>query len=328
MTAGCVVIGRNESARLPAALASVRVAGLPMVYVDSGSQDDSVRIAREADAPVIQLNPARPFTAARARNEGLDALVSRHADVAFVMFLDGDCQLDPNFVRAALATMAATPGCAIVVGVLAEEQAAPSVYTRMSDLEWSSTGGEIIDFGNLGGIMLARIAAIRAVGGFNTAMIAGEDSELGVRLALSGQCVIKIAAPMATHRADITRFGQWWRRSVRAGQALTHRYRLHGQSRLHDCKRAYWSTLIWGGIVPVAAFALAPATSGLSLLAFVAYGALMGRMMAHYRRAGASVGTAATAALFGTIAKFANFVGLIRFFVHQSRGTTALVEYK
>ncbi len=328
MTTGCVVIGRNEGARLSAALASVIAAGLPVVYVDSGSHDDSVAIARSCGVAIVRLDPARPFTAARARNEGLDALVDDHPDCAFVMFLDGDCQLDNGFVAVAHATFMASPDCAIIVGHLEEAQAASSVYARLNAMEWSSATGIITDFGNLGGIMLARIADIAMVGGFNAAMIAGEDSELGVRLALAGRHVMKIDAPMATHRADIVRFSQWWRRSVRAGQALTHRYRLHGTSRLQDCRRAFWSTLIWGGVVPVSAFLFAPLTSGLSLLLLAAYGALMLRMTYHYRRTGASTGGAARAALFGILGKFANFIGLVRFFIHQARGTTALVEYK
>jgi glycosyltransferase involved in cell wall biosynthesis len=322
---GCVVIGRNEAARLPATLASVKAAGLAMIYVDSGSSDDSVAIAETSGVPVVRLDPARPFTAARARNEGLDAL---SPDATHVMFLDGDCRLDAPFPTKAAAALDTDPDCAIIVGHLHEEQTAPSVYTRLSAIEWSSTTGEIRDFGNLGGIMLARISDVRAVGGFNAAMIAGEDSELGVRLSLAGKRVVKIDAPMATHRADIVRFGQWWRRSVRAGHALAHRYTLHGASRLQDCKRAYWSTIVWGGALPVAAFALAPLTQGLSLLLCAAYGALMIRMTGHFRRAGAGLATAWTAALFGIIAKFANFIGLIRFHIHRARGTTKLVEYK
>jgi glycosyltransferase involved in cell wall biosynthesis len=322
---GCVVIGRNEAARLPATFASVKAAGLAMVYVDSGSSDDSLAIAEAEGVPIVRLDPARPFTASRARNEGLDALTP---DATYVMFLDGDCRLDAEFPAKAAAALDADPDYAIIVGHLQEEQTAPSIYTRLSAIEWSSTTGEIHDFGNLGGIMLARIADVRAVGGFNAAMIAGEDSELGVRLSLAGKRVVKIDAPMATHRADIVRFGQWWQRSVRAGHALAHRYSLHGASRLQDCKRAYWSTILWGGALPVAAFAPAPITQGLSLLLCAAYGALMIRMTGHFRKAGAGLATAGTAALFGIIAKFANFIGLVRFHIHRARGLTKLVEYK
>lgn len=325
---GCVIIGRNEAARLPATFVSVKKADLPMIYVDSGSSDDSVAIANNTGARIVNLDPARPFTAARARNEGLEALIAAQPDCEYVMFLDGDCRLDSSFPQAAASALDCAPDTAIIVGHLREEETTPSIYTRLSAIEWSSSMGEIADFGNLGGIMLARIADVRAVGGFNAAMIAGEDSELGVRLSLAGKRVMKIDAPMATHRADITRFGQWWRRSVRAGHALAHRYMLHGVSRLQDCKRAYWSTIIWGGFIPIAAFLLAPLTQGLSLLLLAAYGLLMIRMMGHFLRSGAGLATAWTAALFGLIAKFANFIGLVRFYVHRARGLTALVEYK
>ena len=328
MSAGCVVIGRNEAERLPATLASVTAAALPAIYVDSGSRDDSVAIAKEQGFRVVHLDPARPFTAARARNEGLDALVSDSPDLDYVMFLDGDCRLDATFVSAAITQMNADPACAIVVGHLSEEATLPSVFADLSALEWSSAIGEITDFGNLGGIMLARISDIRSVGGFNAAMIAGEDSELGVRLALAGREVWKIDAAMATHRSDIVRFGQWWRRSVRAGQALTHRYQLHGTSRLQDCRRAYWSTILWCGVIPIVAIALAPLSQGLSLILLAGYGALIVRMAINARKNGAPWRLAVVAALFGVIAKFANFVGMLRFFRHQLRGKTALVEYK
>jgi hypothetical protein len=44
--------------------------------------------------------------------------------------------------------------------------------------------------------------------------------------------VTKLDAPMATHDADIRRFGQWWRRAVRAGHAIGQRSYLNGRARL------------------------------------------------------------------------------------------------
>ena len=42
----------------------------PVVYVDSGSSDDSVQRARDLGADVEVLDMTVPFSAARARNEG------------------------------------------------------------------------------------------------------------------------------------------------------------------------------------------------------------------------------------------------------------------
>jgi glycosyltransferase involved in cell wall biosynthesis len=63
-----VIIGRNEGDRLRRCLESV--AGRDIVYVDSGSTDDSIATAERAGAEIARLDPATGFTAARARNAG------------------------------------------------------------------------------------------------------------------------------------------------------------------------------------------------------------------------------------------------------------------
>ena len=50
---GVVVIGRNEGVRLKRCLASLVGAAQLVVYVDSGSTDASVRMARELGVEVI-----------------------------------------------------------------------------------------------------------------------------------------------------------------------------------------------------------------------------------------------------------------------------------
>ncbi len=67
MNIGIVVIGRNEGERLRRCLGSVVRRVGKVVYVDSGSTDGSVDMVR-------------PFTAARARNEGFRRPNSEHID--------------------------------------------------------------------------------------------------------------------------------------------------------------------------------------------------------------------------------------------------------
>ena len=62
---GLVLIGRNEGERLRRCLESVKEAALPTVYVDSGSSDGSVELARSFGADVVELSRDVPFTAAR-----------------------------------------------------------------------------------------------------------------------------------------------------------------------------------------------------------------------------------------------------------------------
>src|SRR3990170_3982962 len=90
---GIVAIGRNEGERLRACLRSVVGDNRVVVYVDSGSTDGSVEMARSMGAEVVELDLATPFTAARARNEGFHRLEQLNPNVAFVQFVDGDCEV-------------------------------------------------------------------------------------------------------------------------------------------------------------------------------------------------------------------------------------------
>src|SRR5262245_21740031 len=113
----CVVIGRNEARRLARCLDSVQRDCSRVLYVDSGSTDASVAIARAAGVPVHELDPATPFSAARARSEGLARLLQTDGVApAFVQFVDGDCCIEPDWLLAAAAAMRRNPRLAVVSG--------------------------------------------------------------------------------------------------------------------------------------------------------------------------------------------------------------------
>jgi glycosyltransferase involved in cell wall biosynthesis len=92
-TLGVIAIGRNEGQRLRRCLESVTGRGLVAVYVDSGSSDGSIELARSLGVEVIELDLSRPFTAALARNEGFERLCQIDPEVRFVQFVDGDCEV-------------------------------------------------------------------------------------------------------------------------------------------------------------------------------------------------------------------------------------------
>src|SRR5215207_7659552 len=97
---GIVVIGRNEGDRLRSCLAALPFAACPVVYVDSGSTDASLPLAIAWGARGVALDMSRPFSAGRARNEGVQTLLSIAPEVEFVQFVDGDCTLLPGWLRA------------------------------------------------------------------------------------------------------------------------------------------------------------------------------------------------------------------------------------
>lgn len=331
---GVVVIGRNEGSRLGMCLASIHEsydrnsADYPVIYVDSGSKDNSVAIARSYGAEVLELDSRRPFSAARARNEGFARLTELHPATQFVQFVDGDCTLATGWLDAACNALIEDPGRAAVIGHLRERNPEATPYNRLCALEWHSPPGDLTNFSGLGGISMMRVDALRRLGGFNPEVIAGEDSELGVRMGLAGYRVTKIDQPMATHDANITTFRQWWVRSVRAGHAIGQRSQLNGKTELRDCMRERASTWLWGIGLPLAVLVTLIPSNGLSALLLGGYPVLFYRVFRNRRGQGDSPRDAFLYARFLLLAKFANGVGLIKFHLNNVARRYEIIEYK
>ena len=95
---GVVVIGRNEGDRLRRCLTARGICGLTTVYVDSGSTDGSVALAESLGVYTIALDPDLPFTAARGRNAGIAFFAENFPSLEYVQLLDGDTEIDQDFV--------------------------------------------------------------------------------------------------------------------------------------------------------------------------------------------------------------------------------------
>jgi GT2 family glycosyltransferase len=215
---GVVAIGRNEAARLGTCLRSAQHGSKHVLYVDSGSRDGSVALARALGVQVLELDSARTFTAARARNEGFRQLRARVPGLTHVQFLDGDSELQPGFLEKALAHLETHPRAAAVCGLVRERHPEHSIYNRLCDVEWQAPVGKT---SSCGGTLLVRADAFEEAGGFAAELIAGEEPDLCARWAAAGWQVWRIDAPMALHDAAITRFEQWWTRNMRSGHAAS-----------------------------------------------------------------------------------------------------------
>jgi GT2 family glycosyltransferase len=316
-----VVIGRNEGARLDACLASIPDSVAPVVYVDSGSTDGSQDRARAAGALVVTLDMTRPFTAARARNAGVAALAGSAPE--FVQFIDGDCALAPGWIETAAAFLRATPKAAVACGRRRERFPDASVYNRLADWEWDTPVGRTRA---CGGDALMRAGAFAAVGGFDPALIAGEEPELCVRLRAAGWEVWRLDAEMTLHDAAMTRLAQWWRRARRAGHAAAEGAALHGRPPERHGVRQTVSALAWGLGPPMAAL--------LGMLAFGPWGlaALALWPMQVLRlalREGAGRREGWERAFFLVLGKLPEALGVLEFSARRLlRRPAGLIEYK
>mgnify|MGYP003144555313 CR=1 FL=1 len=315
-----VVIGRNEGVRLIRCLDSMKRADLRrIVYVDSGSTDGSIAEAESRGVEVLRLDLSVPFTAARARNAGLDRLRRQGGGRAdLVQFIYGDCELDPGWIGRARAFLQANPGVAGTGGRCRERFPGASVYNRFCDREWDTPVGEARA---LGGNAMFRMAALDQVGGFDPALIAGEEPELCVRLRARGWTIRRIDGEMVLHDAAMTRFGQFWKRARRAGFAFAQGYAMHGAAPERHYAAPLRRAILWGAVLPAAAFLGAVAIHPVFLALLLLWPAQILRL---WRRDG----DGPRAALL-TIAKIPEALGAFQYlFARLFRRKARLIEYK
>jgi len=244
---GVVVIGRNEGDRLKASLASLR--GIEhIVYVDSGSTDGSQDYARAQGVQVIGLPVPPKFTAARARNAGIEALLKAAPDLTKIQFVDGDCTVEPSWIETASASLNADPKLGGVFGRRREVAPDRSLYNRICDVEWNVPIGPTLA---TGGDAMFRVEALTAVSGYDPSLIAGEEPDMCLRMGRKGWRFARIDAPMTRHDAQILRFGQWWRRAKRAGFAAASHVARHGKSSLPGDIGQVKRMIAWGGVLPL-----------------------------------------------------------------------------
>jgi len=209
-----IIIGRNESERLLRCIANVRAmnGSFPspeIIYADSASSDGSAGLAREAGVRVIELPPDNP-SAAKGRNAGWKTTTAE-----YILFLDGDTILNPDFVKKAQEALKA-PTVAAVFGDRREIFPKKNFFHRTCDLDWISPYGEVEFFG---GDVLIRRKVLEEVGGYDESLKAGEEPEMCGRIRQRGYKILHMNLPMTEHDLNMLTWGQYWRRSVRSGYA-------------------------------------------------------------------------------------------------------------
>jgi len=262
-----IVIGLNEAARLRAALTAV-VSGKPngfaleVFYVDSGSRDDSVQIARSVPGvQVLHLQNVRP-SAAKARNLGL-----RNARGDFVQLVDGDSVLQAGWMETGLRRLQQSADIACVFGHCTEMFPTQSVYMHVCSLDWHIAPG---DHRLCGGNAMWRRDVLAANSWFDETLRYGEEPDLCARVRHSGYRIVCIDHPMVTHDLGMTRFRQYWRRGEATGMAYARvaarHWRLPERLWLRECVRNFLEPALWCAVAALGWWlGRAPGAAGLLL---------------------------------------------------------------
>lgn len=323
---GAVVIGRNEGLRLEACLRSLEGQVGTIVYVDSGSSDNSLEIAGASSADIVELDMAKPFTAARARNAGFERLMEMRQSLSYVQFVDGDCIITEGWLESAHSFLEVHADVAITCGRLCEKHPELTFYSRLSDEEWDSPIGEIAA---CGGLAMIRADVFREVSGFNETIIAAEDDDLCIRMRAKGHRIIRLPEEMALHDIAISKFGQWWKRAVRAGYGFAHVGALHsGPPEFYFTKdrQRIW---IWSLGIPLTIVILAYYYGANATLFLLVYPLAVVRLAWRHARSGRPVKDGLFYGLFMMLSKFAGLVGMLRYYGDKLvNRQPKIIEYK
>jgi glycosyltransferase involved in cell wall biosynthesis len=334
---GVVIIGRNEGPRLTRCLTSVlgRIEAASVVYVDSGSTDQSVTEASKLGVQVVEMDRAIPFTAARARNAGVQRLREIEPHTKYIQFVDGDCEVRPSWLDRARRELDGNQELAAVCGRRRERFPHASVYHRLIDMEWDTPVGEAR---SVGGDAMFRLEAFNSVNGFDPGVMAGEEPELCMRLRHSGWKLRRIADEMTLHDAAMKNFSQWWKRQVRGGYGALDvhtRFVVDGERLFTKPTRSarIWA-IGWPVAVVIAALIGLAARGGRGAvvaggIVLLAIPVQIARLALSALRRGRSPRTALQYGILTMVGKWAWLVGQMRYRRDRAAGKgIELVEYK
>ena len=242
-TFSVIVIGKNEEAHLGACLRSVQAAAAEVgaaeiVYVDSASTDGSVAIAQSLGVRVLSLRPDWKHTPAAGRYIGF-----HHTTGELLMFVDGDCVIEREWLSRALAYFA-EPEVAGVAGFLNDldthGRTIPFVGERARAVKTLTT---------LRGIAAYRRTALEQAGPFNPHLRSEEEAELALRLRRAGWKLLHLPYQMGFHHRGIPQL-QAMLRNLRLGRVsgvgLTWRYACQRGQGWQFCREQLGTTMLFG----------------------------------------------------------------------------------
>ncbi len=246
MNIDVVIIGLNCAATLADCINSVlrcryTRGSICVIYVDSGSTDASLEIARNFEGvTVLQLDAAYP-TPGAARNLGW-----RNGSSPLVQFLDSDTVMNPDWLTVATDCLDNDSGA--IRGLRKERYPERSIFNWIADQEWNAPPGDCDTFG---GDALVRREVLVSTGGYDEELVGGEDPELSERVRQLKWKVKQLGVLMTQHDLAMFRWAQYWRRAYRTGYGYAAVAWLHGD-------KGFWMREVLrivsrGGLAPLVA---------------------------------------------------------------------------
>ena len=168
------------------------------------------------------------------------------------------------------------------------------------------------------------------VGGFNPAIIAGEEPDLCYRLRKVGGRIFHLDTPMVHHDANILKFNQWWKRSIRGGYAYANGFILHRKDKRGYYAKEVRSIIIWGFSMPLFILLLSLFVNFFFFCLYAIYPIQLLRMsLSKWKRNNCSEKDSLLFSFFTILSKVPQFIGFLTFFKRLIlQKNHQIIEYK
>jgi glycosyltransferase involved in cell wall biosynthesis len=192
-----VVIARNEEGSITTCLESVLHAfaarSYELIFVDSASTDDTVLIASRFPAKIICIPPTERLSPSLGRRTG-----AGHARGQWIMFLDGDCTVNADWIDEAGRILTEQPDLGALAGERVQILAASRSHAAAQyNYPYPDQDYTAADF--LSGSAVYTRRALNETGGFNPYLRSCEEAELGARLRKAGFRLLRLRSTMSWH---------------------------------------------------------------------------------------------------------------------------------
>ena len=249
-----VVIGKNEGARLDPCMESIHAAlgvlSHEIIYVDSRSTDDSVLRAKAHGARCLILSEEKT-TAGLGRYAG-----TKEAKGEYLLFLDGDMQLQKGFCEKAMMAMAqrSYDGC---TGIRKDIYLKNGQVIAENENYFGCSHERIAP--EFGGALFIKKEALEKAGGWSPDTIACEEAELHARLKAHKLLIAELPMNMIIHTDAVREDRGVWgvafsKRRLGEGQALRCAM-AHGQASAyihHENEKFLFYSIDWMCVILIA----------------------------------------------------------------------------
>jgi len=208
-----IIIGKNEESNLGNCFRSVLEMDYPadrfeVIYVDTGSTDRSLEIARKSNVRAVEEHAQFP-SPGLARNRGI-----QEAQYDIIHFIDGDMTIDSGYLRKAVSFLD-TDRIACVIGNVSERRSDRSFLARVLNYPWSIRRSGFVEAPGAGGTFLKGV--LQMINGYNPLILKGQETELGYRIRQKGYRIYKIEHTMGVHHYGINNLCDLAKRSYLMG---------------------------------------------------------------------------------------------------------------